>query len=224
MVIFVFVENLRVRERPVGEGAFRHLQCETVVAFKNAVRDRFNPRHEGNRSEEHVIHGTDGAQQTDYLLKLLGHDEGVAMFERHRRGLLVGIPYHLPCPHRVRFTRLSIETLRACILTGGRGRKAPLLELVSVTATPHYLGFDDIGVYVEYLSRYRFHYLLDDHNPAGLMRLGSLSPSKLLALGKIVVECQGSGVYRVLDGVHRLAALARHGVDSVPCVEFSWRP
>ena len=63
---FLLVENHNPRETIVGDGAFRHVQCLTIVDFKTKVRRKFNPE-----PEHHVIHGSDYESQVKYLLKYL---------------------------------------------------------------------------------------------------------------------------------------------------------
>jgi hypothetical protein len=171
--------------------------------------------------EEHVIHATDQSEQTDYLLKMLGHDDGVGMFERNRTALLPELPYHIPRPHRVRFCRIPMALLRVGVLEERRGHESPVIRLLPVTETPHYEAYSTPEAYVRYRNRFRFRYLTDDHSLSRLLSLGDLTPKRVFSLGRIAVKRQDDGQYRVLDGAHRLAALARRDVATVPCVELA---
>jgi hypothetical protein len=88
--LFILVNNSMPDERFFGEGYFRHIQCCTIKEVKQVIRDRYNPRkidHNGSsqivypgdpkfpageRTEHHVIHGSDYETQTFYALNLLG--------------------------------------------------------------------------------------------------------------------------------------------------------
>ena len=52
-------------EKEVGEGAYRHIQSMLVDRFKWDVREKFNPRVDGERTEQHVIHGTEKKKKTN---------------------------------------------------------------------------------------------------------------------------------------------------------------
>ena len=77
-VLFIFVLNRDARERYVCTGAFRHVECANIKSIKEEIRNRFNPRKEGKRTEEHVIHASDNESQVDHILKYLGVKAGVS--------------------------------------------------------------------------------------------------------------------------------------------------
>ena len=58
-VLVILVRNLNPAERYFGEGPFRHIQCATVKAMKEAIRNAHNPYIGDKRTENHVIHASD---------------------------------------------------------------------------------------------------------------------------------------------------------------------
>lgn len=213
---FIFVENLSPDEDYFGEGAFRHLESRTLKALKEEIRDRFNPRVAGKRSEEHVIHASDNAEQTDHILRYLGY-QGVELFaDRH---LALKAPYHLSgitsyCVRRVPLSRLVCR-----IVTGDRFSYQA--QAVGIEETPHYRALaGDEQAYQGYLDRYLGTALTDDHTLANLLRLRDsfryLAPP--FHADYIVVREEGEGEgarFVVVDGVHRAALLKNQGVEEI---------
>ena len=81
-VVVIFVLNTDVQEVMRGEGAFRHPECDRIKRIKDAIRNRFNPRVDGKRSEWHVVHASDSEAQTSRLfryLQFVGGREPVAV-------------------------------------------------------------------------------------------------------------------------------------------------
>lgn len=70
-VVVIFVLNTGVQEVMRGEGAFRHPECDRIKRLKDAIRNRFNPRIDGKRSEWHVVHASDSEAQTSRLYRYL---------------------------------------------------------------------------------------------------------------------------------------------------------
>ena len=76
-VDFIFVKNIDPREDYVGEGEFRHIESQNVKLLKERIRDNYNKRKDDRRTEEHVIHASDNQDQTDYILRYLGFNDGL---------------------------------------------------------------------------------------------------------------------------------------------------
>jgi hypothetical protein len=87
-VEFIFVKNIDPREDYVGEGDFRHVESQTVKHLKETIRDKYNERKDDRRTEEHVVHASDNQEQTDYILRYLGFNEGLNYLTREPNKLI----------------------------------------------------------------------------------------------------------------------------------------
>jgi hypothetical protein len=202
-ILVVLVHNDDPQEQYFGEGGFRHIQCKHVKAVKEEIRNRFNPRAGGRRSEDHVIHGSDYESQVRHLLAVLG----LPPLEVYRRepNPRLNVPYHIEPFADFEIKELPLSALRASIL--GRG-------LVPIEETPHYKYLTgDAAAYHSYHGAHMGQLLTDDHFPAAFDRLrAQFDPDRTEWQGKLnllLVVPLGDGTYRLLDGVHR-AALLRH--------------
>ena len=93
----IIVKNLIPREQMVGDGEFRHIQCQNITDLKTRIRSKYNPKFKNVNqqinplprgiSHEHVIHATDYQSQTDYLLKYfnLNNNFGNLNFQSFKR-------------------------------------------------------------------------------------------------------------------------------------------
>ena len=106
-VMFIFVHNQDVQEVYRGKGAFRHIECEQITIIKKEIRDKFNPRQNGKRTEEHVIHASDNESQVDHILRYLGYKTGLNLF-KHVPNPLLTLPYYLG-----KFDKFSIQRINA---------------------------------------------------------------------------------------------------------------
>jgi len=218
-VIIVFVKNHAPEEQPTGQGAFRKVQCQYINQIKRGIREKFNPRKNGKRTEEHAIHASDFEEQVDYLLKLLGHPEGIRYLEDSGAGLPFRIPYQIPHPTTYTFRRLPITELRASILqqhANGDVNKS----LLPVAETPHYLSLiGSPNFYIDYLKQFRYTYLTENHTLERLLQLSRLTNEQVYNFDPILVKASDNG-FRILDGVHRAAVTLYHGFEKIRCVEL----
>lgn len=215
-VLFILVVNRDPQEQYFGEGEFRHIQCRHVKAIKEEVRDRFNPRRDGARTEDHVIHGSDYQSQVRHLLSVLGLPT-LEHFAREPNPRL-DAPYHIEPFERFDLREVPLSLLRARIL--GQG-DVPLEE------TPHcrYLAGDE-EAYRAYHAAHMGVELTDDHFPAAFERLrASFDPERPAPGGKVnallAAPIEG-GAYRILDGVHRAAILQHRGCSAARVAVPSW--
>ena len=215
-VTFIFVHNLDAKEVYLGQGAFRHIECERIKDIKNAIRDKFNPRKDGKRTEDHVIHASDNEPQVHHILKYLGYQDGIAYFRNTPNPLL-----NLPC-HLTKFTRFSVKQINLsqmfCTINGGN-RTSYKKQIVKIAATPHFACLTGAAdVYQQYLSEFGGYLLADDHSVEKLLSLSSRL-SYLEAphsTAYILTEEFAPGQYVIRDGVHRASILKFRGVNSAP--------
>lgn len=225
-IINIFVINHNPQEIISGTPPLRKKRCMTIVNFKEALRNRYNPRHPDPNfhrkplnkgvSHDHVIHGSDREEQTDYYLKLLGRPEGVDYLAGNSENLLFKKPFHIPRPRSYSFRKLPIDNLRASIITD-----YPKKHLVHIKNTPHYLGLtQDSQLYIDYLNNVSSHPEKEDHNWRNLHRLDALDTTAIDQLPPILVTLLSNKQYRILDGVHRTAVQYHHGYSTINCVVF----
>jgi tetratricopeptide (TPR) repeat protein len=212
-IVLILTRNLDPQERFYGEGAFRHIQCARIKAIKEDIRDQCNPRQDGKRMEDHVIHASDFESQTEHVLEILSLPP-VAYFTRRPNRDLDG-PYHLPPFENYALHEVPLESLRANIL--GQG-------LVPIIQTPHYRYVR--GEQESYRAYHAAHFgkeFTDDHLPENFDRLmASFDSSRFSEIGNksfIVAVKEPDQNYRILDGVHRAAILQHRNVKSVLIVE-----
>ncbi|GEM_PF-727315 len=212
--LFILVRNHNAQEKMYGDGEFRHIQCALIKDVKEEVRNAFNPRLNGKRTEDHVIHGSDYESHVVHALQVFG----LPTMEHYLRqpNSRFNLPYHLEPFEACQVIDVPLKQLRARIL--GRGS-------VPIDQTPH---FDyvtgDSASYINYHHQHLGVALTDDHFPAAFDRLinefdfnfdvGSAKP------GHPVVRRDTDGNFVLQDGVHRAAILCAGAVPSVRVIEI----
>ena len=92
--------------------------------------------------------------------------------------------------------------------------------LVPIEETPHFRALrDEVNVYADYVQRYRYTWLKDDHYPGKLLNMKELDLGQVRSFEPILVIREGDA-FRILDGVHRAAVSLYWGLPSMKCVEF----
>ncbi len=212
-VIFILVRNHNAQEKHYGEGAFRHVQCALIKDLKEEVRNAWNPRINGKRSEDHVIHATDYESQVVHTLKVLG----LPLLDHYQRqpNREYDLPYHLSSFAACREVELPLDQIHARIL--GQG-------VVPIEQTPQYrFVAGDRGPYLQYFDRHFGKELTDDHSAAAFDRLIKEfdygRPGRNGKPSRLVVSRRQGG-YLLLDGVHRAAILKHRGVPVVRVLEM----
>jgi len=198
----VLVENHNVDEQLVGVDPYRKPQCLYLQQKKHEIRDRFNPRSEkGNKTESHVIHGTDYESQVDHILKVFG----MSKKETYLRKIdfPTKYPWHLPRPRIWNPVNKKIADLKVNIL--GKG-------FVPITESPHYQYVKGRKeAYKEYHAKHCGKALLEDHFPEvfdNLLTFDKFDP---------IITFQNT----VLDGVHRLAIMV-FKTDEIFCINVDF--
>jgi FkbM family methyltransferase len=212
-IILVLAENQEPQERFNGEGAFRHIQCQRVKEIKEGIRNRFNPREDGKRTEDHVIHASDFESQTEHMLEILSLPP--VSFYRRRPNRELDVPYHLQPFENYTLQEVPIDSLYASIL--GQG-------VVPISQTPHYrylLGEKEC--YEEYHAAHFGRELSDDHLPESFDRLAAKFDNNWRPedgrKSFILAKKRSTQGYQILDGVHRAAILKLQNVKRVLIAE-----
>ncbi len=209
-VLFVLLKNHRPDEKHFGEGAFRHIQSQTIKDLKEDIRNRFNPRAaDGSRTEDHVVHASDYPSQVAHVLSVLGLPP-LAHYQAEPHPD-IDAPYHLGPLGPLEIRTVPSDALFASIL--GQG-------LVAVRDTPHFQYAT--GHQAPYRSYHAQHFgttLTDDHLPEAFdAKIRDFRYGNRLSNGKrnlIIAKPIGDGRYQILDGVHRAAILAARGADTI---------
>ncbi len=211
-VLFILIENNNTQEKYFGEGAFRHIQCQLIKDVKEVVRNKFNPRANGKRTEHHVIHASDYESQVEHVLKVLGL-QPLSYFTREPNSEL-DVPYHIEPFDDYEIREIDVNDIVAEI-TG--------LGLVGIKETPHFKYLTgDKKHYIGYHSSYFGTYLTDDHfsqafdNMILNFQYGQKTNSNKLSL--ILVRPLENNKYRIMDGVHRASILAFKGIEKISVV------
>ncbi len=213
-VELIFVRNEAPREISRGQGAFRHVECERIKNLKEEIRNRFNPRRNGKRTEEHVVHASDNESQVDRMLRVVGFKQGIGLL-RNVPNPILSLPYYVPRFEAFAIRRVDSSQVYCNILRGTR--ESYWKEAVQIEETPHYACLTgDTGLYEEYLSTF-----------LGGPLTGDYSIDRLMALSRELAYLKGPyatcyiaarefrpGQYLILDGVHRASVLKFRGVNS----------
>ncbi len=216
VVTLIFISNESPREIYRGQGAFRHIECERIKSVSEEIRKRFNPRKNGKRTEEHVVHASDNESQVDHILKVLGFKDGIE-FLRNVPNPILSLPYYLPKFKEFRIRRINSSQLYCNILRGTR--ESFWTEAIEIEKMPHfaYLAGDAIS-YKEYLAKFMGGPLTFDY-AVEKFRVLSRNFTYLegpYATSYILVRKFRPNQYIVLDGVHRASILKFRSIDSFP--------
>lgn len=211
-IIYMVVQNKDPDEKIFGEGEFKHIQCTKVKSIKEIIRNKFNPKVDGKRSEEHVIHATDYEKQTEYLLDYFGLPN-IEKYNKYENSKYV-IPYHLSTWHGNKIQNTYEIKVNLNELTANIVNK----ENVLLKDTPHYKYVKgDKSPYIEYYNSFFSTNLTDNHHPITFDKMVddfeypyNIGDKKSL----IIVEYQ-NGIYKIKDGIHRSVIMLAQGYVNI---------
>jgi hypothetical protein len=215
-VVFIFVLNQDTREIYSGKGPFRHIECEQIKQVKNEIRDKFNPRVNGKRTEEHVIHASDNQSQVDHVLKYLGFKPGLRFLKNNPNPML-SLPHYLPRIDKFVVRRVKTNELYGTILSGTSDSYSS--EMVAITHTPQYACITgNRSTYQNYLEKFLGGPLTGDYSLENILcmakNLNYLAPPHTTSY--IVVREVQPNQYLILDGLHRACILDYLGASEFP--------
>lgn len=214
-VEFIFVKNLNPQEDYVGEGDFRHIESHTVKLLKEAIRNKYNKRKDDRRTEEHVIHASDNQDQTDYILRYLGFNEGLNSLTKEPNKI-IKTKYYIG--HFSNFTIKNIEINKVfCnILTGTRDSFYTIT--VPLEKSPQFSCLSGkTEIYKKYIEDFLGGPLTEDYSVDRFLNL-SKNFTYLYTNHSddyIIVERIDAEKYCVIDGLHRAAILKYQGQNKV---------
>ena len=213
-VLFIFVKNNNPDEDYSGEGEFRHIESGTLKPIKESIRDRFNDRVKGKRTEDHVIHASDNESQTHHILKYLNMG-GLECLSYQTPTL--NLPSYIRKYKSFSIKQAEANSLKCRILVGDRFNYKT--EILSVAKSPHFLGLKkNHDIYRKYIDRFSGGPLKQDYS---LHRYLTLANNfKYLKNGKttdyITVEPSVKNHYIILDGLHRASILLNQDMKQFP--------
>ncbi len=206
-ICFIFALNKNPHEVFLGRGSFKHIECLRIKKIKDEIRDKFNPRENGKRTENHVIHACDNPSQVDRLLKYLGFADGIHYFEKNPNPI-IPLPYHISSFSTFKIKKIYLSQLYCRILVGDITNVNT--EICSIEKSPHYKYLTgDSKVYQKYLEKYGGYLLTDDHSVENINKLfhnSSYLQSPYIT-SYILVEEFYPNKYVTLDGVNRACKL-----------------
>jgi len=213
-VVFIFIHNEGAQEIYAGEGAFRHIECKRIKNVKEEIRNRFNPREDARRTEEHVVHASDNESQVHHILKYLGFKEGIGFFTRTPNPILF-LPYYISKFEKFTIRHVSTSQVYCNILRGTK--ESFWKEPTPIEETPHFACLTgNTKPYKEYLSEFMGSLLSCDYSVENLMDLSQnltyLEPPHTTSY--ILANEFQPNKYLIWDGVHRASILKSRGVDS----------
>jgi hypothetical protein len=215
VVNFIFVKNHDVHEEFFGTGDFRHKESLRIKAFKEKIRDRFNPRDDkGQITHDHVIHATDNESQTDAILKLLGYTAGVALFANKNK--IIETPHYIQEPSEFYIQEVSYSKLLCSnIIQNG---DQILTKHLSIEESIQYRGLTVSKLYEDYVSCFRGTALKQDYIVSkyhqlqtDFLYLATSHASDFVTVTKIF----GSDKFLVLDGLHRASLHLHQGNQTI---------
>jgi len=203
----IFVLNKSPKEALLGEGFFKHIECLKIKKLKNEIRDKFNPRKSGLRTEDHIVHASDNEFQTDYLMKSLGYSDGIKVFEKTPNPFL-SLPYYIPQFDCFKIKKVRLSQIYVRVLKGDADNH--YTEILPLKESPHYKYLmGEKTAYKNYLDNFGGYFLTEDYSPEKFNNL--LKNSSYLEQphdnSYILTEELSSQKYVILDGVHRAAKL-----------------
>jgi len=209
--LFIFVENHNPNEDFYGKGVFRHFESTTLKRFKEDLRNEFNDRIDGERTEDHVIHASDNELQTHLILQYLGFEGVQSLRKKHP---IIDVPFYVAQCRKFVIKNVPIEAI-VCNIADGDPKNPGKKKNIPIKESPHYAALaGNPGVYEQYLEKF-FRMEFSDYYSVERFRslarsFEYLSPP--YGVHYIVVRQTDDGKFRIIDGLHRAAIMCYKGV------------
>lgn len=221
-VRIVFLINTDVHERFFGSGDYHHIECEHVKNIKENIRNLFNPRHQGVRTEDHVIHASDNEQQVENLMRIIGIKDGLDYFKRNSE-MPIHVPYYLEPPKAISLKAIKVQKIFCRIVEGTKTqfytRICPLQD------SPHYRFLTEgCGSYGRYIETFLGGPLTVDYSEARFRKIASslkYLEEPFLDHYILLQKTDSTSRYVVVDGLHRICVLKRNGLESITAAVLS---
>ena len=209
-VCFIFIKNFNPDEDFLDEGSFRHKESLTLKAFKEKLRDKYNPYEHEKRTHNHVVHATDSQEQTEHMLHYLGYKEGVNFFECENG--FVDLPYYIKGHNNFELKVIQVDKL-FCNIIEGKDWDNFSSKIVPIKESPQYKGLsEDMSLYEEYINKYLGGALQEDYNIGRYKKVyEEFTYLQDPYQNSFVVVKKIKNKYIILDGLHRACSHVHQG-------------
>jgi len=215
-IVYIYIiKNINPKIDYFDVGNFRHKESITLKHFKEELRNRYNPRLEGKRTDEHVVHASDNELQTNNILKYLGYNLGIQDFIASEN--IFNVPYHIQEGNSMRVKMTDIDDVYCRISikkSGGYG-----LVSMKVADCPHYLSLvmADLNLYQKYINDFFGITLRDYYSVEKFLNLAKkLKYLEAPYLNNYICIQEINGNLTIVDGLHRAAILKFRGENKIP--------
>ena len=193
----LLLRNKDPKEKLVGEGEFQHIQSETLNLFKWEVREAFNPKKDGKRTENHCIHTSDYEEQTVKFLYEIG--EPLEKYTRIPNEDFPDLPYHIQPFSSYKITTIDLEIL---------GYRDIEDRKILLKDSPHvkYLSGNK-KEYISYWNKNKGKALIEDHTIEKFEEMKKWEYLKSPHQLHFITVQENT----IIDGVHRASILYNKG-------------
>lgn len=203
-VVLILVKNLNPQECYFGDGEFKHIQCNNVKELKEKIRNKYNNKIDGKRTEEHVIHASDYESQVDHILNLFNLEKK-EFYVSSSNPIVKASPFLYDFDYesiRVKLSDLYISNIHETV------------KLEDSNQYKYVIGNKDN--YKQYWDENYGKVLIEDHSFESFDKLIQCYQYSEKDEDLIVVD-NITGKYIILDGVHRAAILKSKGHEYIRC-------
>ena len=209
----ILVKNHAPEEVMVGEGEYQHKQCMLINRFKWEVREKFNPRINGERSEHHVIHATDYESQALDLWPKLGF-HGMETIDSISNPLFPHLPWFLPEFKYVTVEEQDLEKLYCYEMHETKPNyRVPIKESIYYK----FVMGDESG-YREYWKKLKGIKIWNDISPMKFEKLIKNFDVERVTKEPMVISEENV----VVDGNHRASILLSRNINKIKVIKISW--
>lgn len=221
-VCFIFVENFFPEEDFLDDGKFRHKESLTLKNFKECLRDKYNPRANGQRSHDHVIHATDSEEQSDLMLKYLGYPRGISILNINNSNNFIEIPYYLEGANNFVFLELNIDDIY-CTIIKGNSWDSYYTEIDPIVESPQFKGLTiDSKYYTDYIAKFIGGPLQENYSIDRFLNLSeSFNYLETPYETSFVLVEEIDEKFVVVDGLHRVCSHIAKGYRKIKVCKIS---
>ena len=213
--LFIFIENHNPAEDFFGKGIFRHFESTALKQLKEEIRNKYNERIDGKRTEDHVIHASDNELQTHMILKYLGLGGLQWLKKRHS---ILEVPFYVKECREFVIKNVPIESL-VCNIADGDPDNPRKRKCISIRQSPHYFALTgNHCIYQEYIDRFFRREFADYYSLERFQKLADNFEylAAPYSTHYIAVRQLNDGRFRIIDGLHRAAIMCYEGITRLP--------
>jgi hypothetical protein len=216
-VLFIFFKNNKPEDNFFGKDKFRHIECEFIKKLKDKIRDKYNPKINGKRSEEHILHASDNESQTNHALKYLGYKKGLKHL-RQKPNKLLKMPFYVPSFKKFEIKKIKIENLYCNVLTGDKKKFG--IKTIEIENSPQFKFLKGKkGEYQKYLKTFLGGPLTQDYSTKRFEILSkNFNYLKKPFSTEYLITKKSGDKYVLLDGLHRASIVKYNDVKELSVV------